>query len=149
MHNRREARSLPPGYHPGAMTERTFPLLHSVESITDQLIREAREKGAFDDLPGAGKPLDVSGPYDPDWWAKEKLRREQVSMLPPALELRRDVERVLESLPSLPDEASVRAALVALNGRIRKAAASTTSGPPVDVAPLDVEAHVAAWRASR
>jgi hypothetical protein len=129
------------------MAERENLLVESVESVADRKIREAQREGAFDALPGAGKPLPDRG-YHPDWWIVDKLRREQVSFLPPALELRRDVERTLESLPRLRDEAAVRAALEALNTRIRTAAASTTKGPPLDVAPLDVEQRLAAWRSA-
>jgi hypothetical protein len=37
------------------------------------------EQGEFDHLEGAGKPLgDADGHYDPDWWLKRKLQREQL-----------------------------------------------------------------------
>jgi hypothetical protein len=130
------------------MAERESLLVESVESVADRKIREAQREGAFDDLPGAGKPL-PDRTYHPDWWVVDKLRREQVSFLPPALELRRDVERTLEGLKALHDEAAARAALETLNDRIRRAAAGTTRGPSLDVAPLDVEGRLAAWRASR
>jgi len=38
----------------------------SWESWIEQQIREAQEAGAFDQLPGAGKPLpNLTGEYDP------------------------------------------------------------------------------------
>jgi len=41
------------------------------ESWVDKQIREAQERGDFDDLPGAGKPLPHLGdPDDADWWVK-------------------------------------------------------------------------------
>jgi DnaJ family protein C protein 28 len=40
----------------------------SWESWIDQQIREAQERGAFDNLPGKGKPLDLTpNPYARDW----------------------------------------------------------------------------------
>ena len=39
----------------------------SYESHIDRLIREATERGEFDNLPGAGKPLNLGGADDPDW----------------------------------------------------------------------------------
>jgi hypothetical protein len=140
------AHFLPAGY-PACMSERTHPILDGVESIADRRIREAQREGAFEDLPGAGRPL-PDRPYHPDWWAADKLRREGVSFLPPALELRRDVERTLESVAGMNDERAARAALETLNARIRRAAATTTKGPPLDVAPLDVDAQLASWRAA-
>jgi hypothetical protein len=48
----------------------------SYESHIDRLIREATERGEFDNLPGAGKPLNLGGADDPDWWIKSKMRQE-------------------------------------------------------------------------
>jgi hypothetical protein len=48
------------------------------ESYAGKQIREAMERGEFDDLAGAGKPLSGLGPvHDPEWWAKGFIRREQ------------------------------------------------------------------------
>ena len=47
-----------------------------VESIAERKIREAMERGEFDDLPGQGKPLKL-GDRDPNWWVKGLLEREQ------------------------------------------------------------------------
>lgn len=42
----------------------------------ERQIREAIERGEFDHLPGAGKPLpDVDRQYDPAWWAKRWVQR--------------------------------------------------------------------------
>ena len=43
------------------------------ESPVERAIREAQERGEFDNLPGAGKPLrNLGSPdvEDPDWWVK-------------------------------------------------------------------------------
>ncbi len=63
------------------MTERK-PAGQSWESWREELIRLAREEGAFENLPGAGKPLaDLGDRYDPDWWVKRLVQREKVSMV--------------------------------------------------------------------
>ena len=75
------------------MTERKPPGT-SWESWIEAQIRVAREQGAFDNLPGAGKPLpNMDQEYDPMWWVKQLAEREQLSLLPPSLELLRKVER--------------------------------------------------------
>ncbi|MEV4218944.1 DUF1992 domain-containing protein [Nonomuraea sp. NPDC049725] len=52
------------------MTERK-PGGMQFESWVDRQIREAQERGEFDDLPGAGKPLPgADKPYDEHWWIK-------------------------------------------------------------------------------
>ena len=38
--------------------------MNDFESPLDKIIREAREKGAFDDLPGKGKPIDLSAYFE-------------------------------------------------------------------------------------
>jgi hypothetical protein len=117
------------------------------ESFIDQQIREAMEEGAFDNLEGKGKPIaDLGREYDPDWWAKKLIEREKVSVTPPALALRREVEQALERLGQLRDEAEVRRALAALNARIRTLNATIAEGPPTNLAPLDVDAIARRWR---
>src|SRR4030095_12707402 len=97
------------------MTERK-PAGKSWESWREELIRLAREEGAFENLPGAGKPLaDLGESYDPDWWVKKLVQREKVSMLAPSLELLRKVEAEIERIWTLSDEAAVRERIRALN----------------------------------
>ena len=77
-------------------------------SWIDQQIEEARAKGAFDNLPREGRRLeDLDEVADPGWWAKKLVQREQVSVLPPALEIRREIDRCLEELWSVHDETQV------------------------------------------
>lgn len=131
------------------MTERK-PVGKSWESWREELIRLAHEEGAFDNLPGAGKPLaDLGESYDPDWWVKKLVRREKVSMLPPALELLRKVEVEVERIWKLSDERDVRERLRALNLQIARVNARAAEGPPTHLAPLDVDTIVAEWRPAR
>ena len=131
------------------MTERK-PAGMSWETWRDELIRIAREEGAFDNLPGSGKPLaDLGNSYDPDWWVKKLVRREQVSMLPPALELLRKVELEIERIGKLSDEGAVRERITALNVEIARVNARAAEGPPTRLAALDADAIVGEWRAAR
>ncbi|TMQ23699.1 MAG: DUF1992 domain-containing protein [Candidatus Rokuibacteriota bacterium] len=128
------------------MTERKPPG-KSWESWFDEIIQRAQDEGVFQDLPGAGKPLpDLDKPYDPDWWAKQLVRREKISLLPPALELLRQVEAELAIIWTLSSEAEVRRRAAALNAVIATVNARAAEGPPTRVAPLDVDALVADWR---
>ncbi len=48
------------------------------EAYADRLIREAVERGEFDDLPGEGRPISsLEASYDPAWWARRLLARER------------------------------------------------------------------------
>lgn len=131
------------------MTEQKPPGM-SWESWIEQQIREAREAGLFDNLPGAGKPLaSLAEGYDPLWWVKQLVQREQISVLPPSLEMLRKVESEMAAVWPLGDEAKVRSRILALNREIAKVNARSTGGPPTRLGPLDVEAIVAEWRARR
>ena len=129
------------------MTERKPPGT-TWETWIEAQIRVAREQGAFDNLPGAGKPL-PNLDQDPDWWVKQFVRREQVSILPPSLELLQKVERELATIEKLHDEATVRRRLAALNVEIAKVNATVLEGPPTRLGMLDVDKVVAKWRRSR
>ena len=128
------------------MTRRKPPGV-SWETWIDRQIREAEEKGAFDNLPGKGKPIEgLDRPHDPEWWVKQLVKRENLSIVPPALELRKAVEVALKEIAREESEREVRRIVADLNERIRKLNASATAGPPTDIAPVDVERLVRRWR---
>jgi len=131
------------------MTQRKPPGT-SWETWIDAQIRVATEAGAFDNLPGTGKPLpNLDQAYDPLWWVKQLVQREQVSMLPPSLELLRKVERELAAIEKLDDEGTVRHRIAALNVEIAKVNATVVEGPPTRLGTLDVDQVVARWRRAR
>ena len=120
----------------------------------ERKIREAMERGEFDDLPGAGRPLDLSDAYDPDWWVKRFMQREGLSLadaLPPLFTLREQGRGYPESLAGLADEADVRAELADYNRRVRDEILRSLSGPasPMIAHAVDVEAMVERWRELR
>jgi hypothetical protein len=126
-------------------------MANSYESHIDRQIREAQERGDFDDLPGAGKPLPGAGEsYDENWWLKAWIRRENLTgMLPPSLALRREVEDVMETVATKKSESAVREYIADLNRRIVDAQRGLVEGPPVLVTTVDADAAVRAWRERR
>jgi len=93
-------------------TERDF------ESTINRQIREAAERGEFDGLPGSGEPIaDLDSDYDPAWWAKRFVRREQARDR--ADQLRRTIRAELPSLRVAPDKAAAEARVEKLNEMIR------------------------------
>jgi hypothetical protein len=120
------------------------------EVLAEQRIREAQRAGLFDNLPGLGRPIPgIDQPLEENWWLKRKLRAEGLSVLPPILEVRLEIEKTLEAIGRLSHETAVRRRLAALNEKIRAANASPVTGPLVSVAVLDVEAVVERWRRQR
>ena len=49
---------------------------HRQEGFVDRVIREAMERGEFDDLPGKGRPIPGVGTVDTDgWWIRSWVQR--------------------------------------------------------------------------
>jgi hypothetical protein len=118
--------------------------------LAEERIRSAQAAGEFDKLPGFGQPIQgIDEPHDEDWWIKEKLKREQLAVLPPALELRLDVERTLARIALMANEDEVRQEIGSLNERIRKQSFAACTGPSIDVMPLEIDEVVAQWRVER
>jgi hypothetical protein len=118
----------------------------SWESWVERQIRESMERGEFDNLPGLGEPLRLDGPDDELWWIRDKLRREQLSDLPPALALRRELDDTMDRIAGARTEAEVRRLVAAINDRIVYVNSHTISGPPSNLVPLDVDRVLEAWR---
>jgi hypothetical protein len=113
-------------------------------------IQQAMRRGDFDDLPGAGKPLDLGRPDDPDWWIRRKIERERLTGLgPPALTLRTENAEVEARLDATGSEQRVRELLADFNARIVEARRQLQGGPPVVTPTRDIEQEVADWRARR
>jgi hypothetical protein len=121
------------------------------ESWVERQIREATDRGEFDNLPGAGRPIPgLNGRDDENWWVKRFLEREQLPMpLPPSLALRKEKAQLPQELADVPDEDAVRQIVSDLNQRIRDSHRRPLDGPAVIVGLVDVEATVAEWRRIR
>lgn len=133
------------------MTERK-PAGVPIHTWVDELIVQAQERGAFDNLPGAGKPLPgIDRPLEEDWWIRQKLRDEDLPtdvLLPPALQLRRELADLPERVRHLRTEAEVRAAVAEVNGRVA-AWIRRPSGPVLPVAPASLATVLDGWHAAR
>jgi hypothetical protein len=133
------------------MTERK-PAGMSFETWLDKQIRQGEERGEFDNLAGRGRPLPDRGELrDPEWWARSYLAREggpTDALLPTSLRLRKEVERLSETVRGLPSERLVREHVAELNQRIA-AWLRSPSGPHVRVGPQNADEIVEQWRASR
>ena len=117
------------------------------ETWVERKIRESMERGEFDNLPGAGQPIpDLARPYDELWWLRKKLRDEKLSIDPPIMVLRKELDETLERIGAARSEAEVRRLVEAINERIVYVNSHTFFGPASDLAPLNVERIVAEWR---
>lgn len=121
------------------------------ETWVDRQIREAADRGAFDDLPGAGKPLPDRSADGEHWWIKGYLEREGLSgeaVLPPALQLRKEIERLPDVVARLRAERDVRDVVDRINVRVLECW-RLPSGPGAVVLLVDADAVVERWWAAR
>ena len=117
----------------------------------DYLVRDAMAQGKFDNLKYAGKPIPGLGEsYDPDWWVKGLLQRENVSGLgPPAILLRTEDAGLDAQLDEQYAEQQVRDILADFNRRVIEARRQLQGGPPVVTKTRDVDQEVERWRQRR
>ncbi len=103
--------------------------------FVEEQIRLATERGDFDHLPGAGKPIEgLSSNYDPNWWAQDFLKR--LATEDKDREHSAELERKLTRVWGMESEGMVRTAVRTLNAE----AGSET---------FDVESVLASWRRFR
>ena len=54
----------------------------AIQRVAESKIKAAIEEGDFENLPGLGKPFEFDElNYDPNWWIKRKIERENLKKL--------------------------------------------------------------------
>ena len=120
------------------------------QTWVDLQVRQAMERGDFDNLPGAGKPIaDLGEHHDPDWWIKKLVERENIAVLPPSIQLRKEDAELDDRLDKIHVEKDVRSTVEDFNKRVIAARYGNPVGPPLVTMPRDVEETVEAWRRRR
>jgi len=143
---RPERRPRPEDQGPAAAAAR----IRQQQTWVDLQVRAAMERGEFDDLPGAGKPIrDLGTEHDPEWWLKKLVERERLVVLPLSVQLRKEDAALDDELDRLTTERAVRARVEDFNERVIRARYALPEGPPLITMPRDVVATVAGWAARR
>ena len=121
------------------------------ETWVDLQVRQAMERGEFENLPGQGKPIEgLTGKDDPDWWVRRLVERERITgVLPPSLQLRKEDAELDGRLDRLGSEAEVRREVDEFNERVRWALYRPPEGPPMVTQRRDPAAEVARWQERR
>lgn len=105
------------------------------EKIAEQRIREAQERGEFDELPGQGKPMAL----EDDSHVPEDLRMaykilKNAGCVPPELELKNEIRRMEDLLTAIPDEKEKYRQMKRLNFQILKLNMMGKASPLLDEA---------------
>ena len=85
---------------------------HPLEALIDQIVQNAERQGAFDNLPGAGKPL----PHldDPQNAVLNRMMKEAEAKSPVVI-LRNQILAAQEKVNSLPEGEEKRSAMLRLS----------------------------------
>jgi hypothetical protein len=88
-------------------------------AVAERKILEAIERGEFDDLPGKGKPLDLSDEpmVPPELRVAYKVLK-NAGYLPPELELRSEIVRLRDLIDAIGSEEEKRAKRKELNVKL-------------------------------
>ena len=96
-------------------------MIPGFEKLIEQRINDAKQKGAFDNLSGSGKPLKLQE----DWNIPEDLRLaykilKNADCIPPELEVRKEIKKTEELLETMEDTHEKYRTLKRLNFLIMK-----------------------------
>jgi hypothetical protein len=77
----------------------------SLDKAVEAIIREAQERGDFDNLPGRGKPIDLGAYFDtPAEVRNAYATLKNAGMVPAEIELLQDIAALKERLTAVSDE---------------------------------------------
>ena len=107
------------------------------------------KEGKFDNLPGAGKPLELEPmPADENarltWWALRILRKNEFT--PEEIRWRKGIDYLKSRLARVSDEGEVEGIVERINELVRKINTLGTNALNTGVACLDVEDELAKFR---
>jgi hypothetical protein len=132
--------------------KRAEPVLTPAQrrSLVERRIAEAMAEGKFDNLPGAGRPLELDQPppgREELWWALRMMK--QARFTTDEVRYRKTIERLRGELEAATDEAAVRRIAGELNAWIVKLNTMGTNVIPTSLAPVDEEEAAARVREHR
>ena len=91
--------------------------MFSYLKIAEQRIKEAQERGDFDNLPGEGEPLDLQDDRNipEDLRLAHKILK-NADCLPPELEEKKEIRQMEDMLDNIPDEIVCRLSIICCHG---------------------------------
>lgn len=132
------------------MSLRNVDITSALRRMADRRIEEAMKDGKFDNLPGAGKPLDLEDmPADEDarlmWWALRLLKGND--FVPDEIRWRKQIAVMKLELARATEEQRVRTLCRDINDLVRKLNTLGTNAISSDVVGVDESAELEKRRA--
>jgi len=103
------------------------------QKLVEKRIKQAQERGEFDDLPGSGEPIQ----FEDDSNVPEDLRLvykilKNADCLPPELQTKREIRQMEDMLDNIPDEKEKYRQIKRINYRIMRLKTMGRSSPLLD-----------------
>ena len=91
------------------------------QKIIESRIKEAQQKGEFEDLPGTGQPLNMEDDshIPPDLRMPYKILK-NAGCIPPELQLKKEIRQMEDMLDNIPDEKEKYRLIKKINYQIMK-----------------------------
>jgi len=124
----------------------------ALRRLADRRIEDAMREGKFDNLPGAGQPLDLEPmPAEENarlmWWAIRLLK--QNDFIPDEVRWHKALDHLREKLNTLSDENRLPALVAQMNQIVHKINTLGTNALKASVSPIDLETERARLRERR
>ena len=131
------------------MSFKNVDIESAMRRLADRRIEEAMREGKFDNLQGAGKPLELEAiPAGEEarlaWWALRIFRQNDYT--PEEVRWRKQVDSFRDEIAAATTERRVRALVEARNQLVRQINTLGTNALRTAVAPLTVETEVGKFR---
>jgi len=118
---------------------------NALRRVADRKIEEAMREGKFDNLPGAGKPLELD-PVPTDerarllWWALKLLKQNDV--VPEEITWRKQIDDLKQQLAATRDERRIVALVMQINRLVRQLNTLGTNAIASSIAPVSLDAEI-------
>jgi hypothetical protein len=123
----------------------------ALRRVAERRIEEAMAEGKFDNLPGAGKPIDLDPiPAEENarmmWWALRIMKKNDFT--PEEVRWRKAIDHLRARLEAAPTEAEVSRLVAQVNGLVHKLnTLGTNAMNSAGMSPLDEARELANFRA--
>jgi hypothetical protein len=122
----------------------------ALRRLADRRIEEAMKEGKFDNLPGAGAPLELEPmPADENarlmWWALRILKQNKIT--PHEVQWRKALDYLKAQLDRVTDESRLESIVTQINDLVRRINTLGTNAINLAVVGVELEAERARFRA--
>jgi len=134
----------PGGPYNARMLLKHIDVESALRRIADKRIEEAMREGKFDNLPGAGQPLNLDPmPAEENarmtWWMLRILHKNDFT--PDEVRLRKSIEKLKDELDKLTDVRKLPALVAQINYLVHKLNTLGTNAINLAVSPVDLESE--------